>query len=167
MTYKLGHQPNCSLHDAKPEFERVVCTCQPITVKTDPLSQAQRAVTEQKTTWTKIANILASIQNGDGAKFEELQGIERAFIEQETNAICEIMQAELTTTISQAKQEAFVPTFCHNCPEKNLTGGAAFCLPCVKRVEDKAKQEERERIVKILKVGVHKGRIDADIINSL
>ena len=41
--------------------------------------------------WTEIADILASIQNGEGAHYLELYGIEKAFIEQETDRILTII----------------------------------------------------------------------------
>ena len=41
--------------------------------------------------WLEIADILTSIQNGDDAKYHELHGVERAFIEQETDRILTII----------------------------------------------------------------------------
>lgn len=42
-------------------------------------------------TWIEIADILAGISNGADAKFSQLSGAERAFIEQETNRVLAII----------------------------------------------------------------------------
>lgn len=48
-------------------------------------------ILQDKQTWMEVANILAEIQNGTEAKYEELHGVERAFIEQETNRILTVI----------------------------------------------------------------------------
>ncbi len=47
-----------------------------------------------KTLWEKIADVLTEIQNGDGAEFKELTGIEKAFIAQETDRILKLIEDE-------------------------------------------------------------------------
>ncbi len=53
-----------------------------------------KILNDQKT-WEEIADILAAIQNGAETKYSELQGIEKAFIAQETDAILVIVALKI------------------------------------------------------------------------
>lgn len=52
-------------------------------------------ILNDKETWTEIANVLAGIQNGADAQYEELQGTEKAFIKQETDSILTIVALKI------------------------------------------------------------------------
>lgn len=67
-------------------------------------------VLKDKETWTEVANVLTEVLTADQNKFEELKGVERAYIQQETDRLLTIVALKIFPKyLEQMKRDLINP----------------------------------------------------------